>query len=97
MYRLSVRFVLLFLTLSAVLFLFGCTTPVAVVKPPRPKPITCLQVSPDQLANLPAGFDGMTLEQQAKTILTLHAKDGTVYQQVRVQLHACQQFIKDAP
>jgi hypothetical protein len=39
----------------------------------------------------------MSLEQQAKTILTLHAKDGTVYQQVLVQLHACQQFVKDAP
>jgi hypothetical protein len=75
----------------------ACTTPVAVVKPPRPQPITCLQVSPDQLADLPAGFDGMSLEQQAKTILTLHAKDGTVYQQVLVQLHACQQFVKDAP
>lgn len=97
MYRLSVPFVLLCLILCLALASGCSTTPVAVVKLPRPKPITCLQVSPDQLAALPAGFDGMTLEQQAKTILTLHAKDGTVYQQVLVQLHACQQFIKDAP
>jgi hypothetical protein len=35
------------------------------------------------------------LEQQAKTILTLHAKDGTTYQQALVQLKACQTFIKE--
>lgn len=96
MYRLSVLFVLLCLILC-LLLCSGCSTmPAVAVTPPRPLPITCLQDTPDALAPLPQGFDGLALEQQAKTILTLHASDGKTYQQVRIQLKACQQFIRES-
>lgn len=97
MYRLLALLALAYLILSVVLSSGCSTTPVVVHPQAARKPTMCMQSAPDGLAVLPSGFDGLRLEEQARTILLLHAQDGRTYQRVLIQLHACQAFVRTVP
>ncbi|MEN6538910.1 MAG: hypothetical protein ABFC67_04795 [Mizugakiibacter sp.] len=57
--------------------------------PPAECQVDALSAYPAQLRTLPANFDHQTLNEQARTLLTLKAADAHTYLQLRAQALRC--------